>query len=209
MSLESRAGPQSLLSVFDAVTIMVGLVVGIGIFRTPSLVAGSVGNELMFILVWVAGGVITLIGAFCYAELSAAHPHAGGEYHFLSRAYGKPVAMMFGWARCTVIQTGAIAGVAFVLGDYVAQMAPIGPYGPEIYAALAVILLTAVNIVSTIEGKNLQVAVTLIEIGAVVLIILFGLFGSAEPANVSSPSIPPEAGALGMAMIFVLLTYGG
>ena len=93
MPQADRSTPQASLSVFDAVTIMVGLVVGIGIFRTPSLVAGSVGSEFAFIAVWVLGGLITLIGALCYAELSAAHPHAGGEYHFLSRAYGKPVAM--------------------------------------------------------------------------------------------------------------------
>src|SRR5690606_3414573 len=143
---------------------MVGLVVGIGIFRTPSIVAGNVSSEWMFILVWVLGGLITLIGALCYAELSAAHPHAGGEYHFLSRAYGKSVAMMFGWARCTVIQTGAIAAVAFMLGDYLSQLIPIGPYGPAIYAALSVLLLTVVNVIGTTESKNLQIIVTFLEI---------------------------------------------
>lgn len=209
MADQYRAKPQAVLSVFDATTIMVGLVVGIGIFRTPSIVAGSVGSEWMFILVWVVGGVMTLIGALCYAELSAAHPHAGGEYHFLSRAYGKSVAMMFGWARCAVIQTGAIAAVAFTLGDYVAQIAPLGPYGPALYAALAVIVLTAVNVVGTTEGKNLQIVVTFIEVGAVVAIILFGLFGSADTAERTTVSMPPETAALGMAMIFVLLTYGG
>lgn len=197
------------MSVFDATTIMVGLVVGIGIFRTPSIVAGSVGSEGMFLLVWVLGGIMTLIGALCYAELAAAHPHAGGEYHFLSRAYGRSVAMMFGWARCTVIQTGAIAAVAFTLGDYVAQLAPAGPFGPALYAALAVIALTAVNVVGTTESKNLQIAVTFIEIGAVVAIILFGLFGSADAPARNTASMPPETAALGMAMIFVLLTYGG
>src|SRR5690606_6916348 len=103
---------------------------------------------------WAIGGAMTLVGALCYAELSAAHPNAGGEYHFLSRAYGKSVAMMFGWARCTVIQTGAIAAVAFVLGDYAAQVFPVGPYGPALYAALSIVILTAVNIAGSIEGKN-------------------------------------------------------
>lgn len=200
--------PQGILSVFDAITIMVGLVLGVGIFRTPSIVAANVGSETMFILVWVLGGLVTLIGALCYAELSAAHPNAGGEYHFLSRAYGKPAAMMFGWARCTVIQTGAIAGVAFMLGDYVSQLAPIGPYGPAIYAALSVMALTAVNVAGTIAGKNLQLLVTFIEVGAVVAIILFGLFGSGSTDH-GAVAPPPESAALGMAMIFVLLTYGG
>lgn len=204
-----EAKPTGLLSVFDAVIILVGLVVGIGIFRTPSIVAANVDSEWAFIMVWVAGGVVTLIGALCYAELSAAHPHAGGEYHFLSRAYGRPVAMLFGWARGTVIQTGAIAGVAFMLGDYVAQLFPLGPYGPALYAALSVILFTGINIIGTAESKTLQVVVTLIEIGALAAVILFGLFGS--PAETSAPPSPisPDTAALGLAMIFVLLTFGG
>jgi len=205
----ARAQPGPQLSVFDAVAVMVGLVVGIGIFRTPSIVADGVGSEAMFILVWLIGGVITLIGALCYAELASAHPHAGGEYHFLSRAYGRPVAMMFGWARCTVIQTGSIALVAFLLGDYISQVVPLGPHGPAIYAALAVVVLTGVNVVGTAAGKNLQVVVTLIQIGAMLAIIGFGFFGPPAPAAPPSIPVPEEAAALGVAMIFVLLTYGG
>src|SRR5690606_12982023 len=206
---QNQARPQPQLSVFDAVTIVVGLVVGIGIFRTPSIVAANVAYEWSFILVWVAGGLVTLVGALCYAELSAAHPHAGGEYHFLSRAYGRPVAMLFGWARCTVIQTGAIAGVAFMLGDYVAQLFPLGPYGAAIYAALAVCIFTGINVVGTAEGKSLQVAVTLIEIAALAAVILFGLFGAPDGGAAPVPAAAPETTALGVAMIFVLLTYGG
>ncbi len=215
MTDPNQPRPQGILSVFDAITIMVGLVLGVGIFRTPSIVAGSVDSEAMFIVVWIVGGIITFIGALCYAELSAAHPNAGGEYHFLSRAYGRSTAMMFGWARCTVIQTGAIAAVAFMLGDNVAQLLPAGlfgpldPFSPAIYAALAVIVLTGINVIGTIEGKNLQVVVTFLEIGAIGAIILFGLFGSPETAERTAPAIPPETAAIGMAMIFVLLTYGG
>ncbi len=209
MAAVERSEPQAQLSVFDAVAIMVGLVVGIGIFRTPSIVAGGVSSEGMFILVWVLGGLITLIGALCYAELAAAHPHAGGEYHFLSRAYGRSVAMMFGWARCAVIQTGSIALVAFLLGDYMAQAVPIGPHGPAIYAALSVVVLTAVNVIGTAEGKNLQIVVTFIQLGAMLAIIAFGFLGPAAPAAVAEPVVSPPAAALGMAMIFVLLTYGG
>lgn len=209
MTTPRPAQPQAQLTVFDAVTIMVGLVVGIGIFRAPSIVAGSVDSEWMFIAVWVAGGLVTLIGALCYAELSAAHPHAGGEYHFLSRAYGRSMAMMFGWARCTVIQTGAIAAVAFMLGDYLTQVMPLGPYSSALYAAAAVIVFTGVNIIGTVQGKNLQIAVTFIEIAAIAAIIGFGLLGSPGPAGPPPVHPPPQTAALGMAMIFVLLTYGG
>ncbi|WP_084360754.1 APC family permease [Hydrogenophaga palleronii] len=211
MADSRRSEPQAQLSVFDAVVIMVGLVVGIGIFRTPSIVASGVDSEWMFILVWVLGGLVTLIGALCYAELCAAHPHAGGEYHFLSRAYGRPLAMLFGWARCTVIQTGSIALVAFLLGDYLAQVVPLGPHGPALYAALAVLVLTAVNIAGTAAGKNLQIVVTLIQVAAMLAIIVFGFLGTAEPGVAAAPPLPPseQAAALGVAMIFVLLTYGG
>lgn len=208
MADTDHSRPRAVLSVFDALVIMIGLVIGIGIFRTPSIVAGSVSSEWMFIAVWVAGGLITLIGALCYAELAAAHPNAGGEYHFLSRAYGRPVAMLFGWARCTVIQSGAIAAVAFVFGDYMSLFLPLGQYGPALYAALAVLALTAVNIMGTVPGKNLQTLVTFAMLGALAAIILFGLSGpSAPPAAATSAA--PQTAALGMAMIFVLLTYGG
>ncbi|WP_419899518.1 APC family permease [Roseomonas sp. USHLN139] len=200
--------PRASLSALDATIMLVGIVVGIGIFRTPSLVAAHVESELAFIGVWVAGGLVTLIGALCYAELAAAHPHAGGEYHFLSRAYGRPVAMLFGWARGSVIQTGAIAGVAFVLGDYAAQLLPAGPQGPALYAALSIVALTAVNVLGTLPGKNLQLAATAIEVGAIIAIIGFGLFGT--PAEtVPTPAVAPATAAFGMAMVFVLLTYGG
>lgn len=209
MAEPSRPEPAAQLSVFDAVVIMLGLVVGIGIFRTPSIVASGVGSEAMFILVWLAGGLVTLIGALCYAELAAAHPHVGGEYHFLSQSYGRSVARLFAWARCTVIQTGSIALVAFLLGDYVAQVVPLGPHGPALYAALAVVVLTAVNVAGTVAGKNLQIAVTGIQLGAMLAIILVGFFGSAEAVVATPLPVQEEAAALGVAMIFVLLTYGG
>jgi len=205
---------RSQLSVFDAVTIMVGLVVGIGIFRTPAIVAANVDHALTFMLVWVVGGLATLIGALCYAELSAASPNEGGEYHFLSRAYGSRVAILFGWARCTVIQTGAIAAVGFVLGDYAAQLLPLGAYGPGIYAALGIVVLTAINMLSTPDGKNLQILVTWLQIGVIVVMIVCGLwlgaFASHADAVPPAPAtMTPTSAALGLAMIFVLLTYGG
>src|SRR5690606_15977570 len=110
--------PLQLLSVFSGAAFIIGVVIGIGIFRTPSLVASGVSSEWMFIGVWVLGGIIMLAGALCYAELGSAHPDAGGEYHYLSRAFGRPVGVLFAWARGTVIQTGAIAAVAFVYAEY-------------------------------------------------------------------------------------------
>ena len=93
---------------------VVGIVIGSGIFRLPSFVAGNVDSSSLFLLLWVAGGAISFVGALVYAELASSFPSAGGDYHFLMRAYGRPVAFLFAWARMTVMQTGSIALVAFV-----------------------------------------------------------------------------------------------
>lgn len=208
MARRPRARRRTALSVADGVAILVGVVLGIGIFKTPPLVAANVESELAFLGVWVAGGIVTLIGALCYAELASAHPHAGGEYHFLSRALGRPVAILFGWARGTVIQTGAIAAVAFVVGDYAIQVVPLGPHGAAIYAALAVIAVTALNVAGTQPSRLFQNTMTLLTIGAVLVVILVGLAATAGTPP-PPPAPPTESGALGMAMILVLLTYGG
>jgi amino acid transporter len=87
--------PRPTLTVLDAVAIIVGIVIGAGIFKAPSIVAGSVSSESVFIALWVAGGVISLVGALCYAELGSAYPNAGGEYHFLTRAFGGWLGFLF------------------------------------------------------------------------------------------------------------------
>jgi len=97
----------------EASAIIVGIVVGIGIFKTPPIVAANVDSEFAFIGLWLLGGLLTVVGALCYAELGAARPHAGGEYHYLTEAYGHGLGFLFGWGRMTVMQTGAIAAVAF------------------------------------------------------------------------------------------------
>ena len=114
------ARPRPNLTVTDAVALVVGMVVGVGIFRTPSLVAANASSEMVFLALWLAGGAVSLIGALCYAELASSYPDAGGEYHFLDRAFGPATGFLFAWARMAVIQTGALAAVAFVLGDHAA-----------------------------------------------------------------------------------------
>jgi APA family basic amino acid/polyamine antiporter len=207
MSRSGPAAPSASLSVLDVVSMLVGIVIGVGIFKAPSLVAGNVDSEAAFIGLWLLGGGLTLIGALCYAELASAHPNAGGEYHFLSRAYGQPVGLLFAWARCTVIQTGAIAAVAFVYGDYAAVLLPLGPYGASIHAALAVGALTVVNLVGTPQSKRAQLAFTALTLIAVLVVIGAGLSAEMRPAQQIAPS--PASASLGLAMVFVLLTYGG
>ena len=186
---------------------IVGLVVGIGIFKSPSIVAGSVESGQAFLLLWLAGGVISLIGALCYAELGSAFPNAGGEYHFLTRAFGPPVGFLFAWARMSVIQTGAIALIAFVLGDYATLLLPLGPKSAAVYAALAVVAITAFNMRGTRGSKLLQNFLTVslfLAYAAVILAALFFAPAAREPAAAA-----PAHSAVGFAMIFILLTYGG
>ena len=133
---------------------IVGIVIGVGIFKAPSIVAANAGTPAAFIALWVIGGAISLIGALCYAELGSSHPNAGGEYYFLSRAYGDWLGFLFAWARMTVIQTGAIAAIAFVFADYATALLPLGRHSSALYAGLAVIGVTAVNIVGTTKRVN-------------------------------------------------------
>src|SRR5688572_16574533 len=105
----------------EVIALTVGIVLGAGIFRTPSLVAGAAGSVEMMLLAWVVGGALSIVGALCYAELASAEPSAGGDYHFLVRAFGQRTAFLYAWARLAVIQTGSIALLAYIFGDYASQ----------------------------------------------------------------------------------------
>ena len=168
--------PRASISVMQGVAFIVGIVVGIGIFKSPQLVAQSVTSEAAFIVLWVVGGLVTLIGALVYAELGSTYPSGGGEYHFLSRALGQPVGLLFAWARVTVLQTGIIAAVAFVFGDYAQQLVPLGPWGPAIHAALALSVVTLVNLLGLPPGKGFQLALTTLTLGAIVAVVIAGLW---------------------------------
>jgi amino acid transporter len=210
----AAARPQPTLGLVDAVAIIVGIVIGAGIFRLPSLVAGTAGSEAAVIAVWVAGGAVSLIGALCYAELATTFPSAGGDYHFLTRAYGKSLSFLFAWARVAVITTGSIALLAFVFGDFMSRLVSLGAYSTPLYAALVIIVLTVINVAGIRKGALTQNWLTLLEVGGVVIVIVAGL-AFAAPAAAPAQAAPAAAGGavswggIGLAMVFVLLTYGG
>jgi amino acid transporter len=194
------------------VALIVGLVVGVGIFRAPQLVAENTGSVEGFIGVWVAGGVLSLIGALCYAELSTTYPHAGGEYHFLRRAFGTDLAFLFAWSRCSVIQTGSIAILCYVFADYLAPVLSLKPGSSPMLAAVAVVALTGLNLAGLRHGKRTQLFLTtaeLIGLGAVIIAGLVLLNGETGSAANTAPATSPGLAGLGLAMVFVLLTYGG
>jgi len=208
MADPASAAPRATLTMVDAAAMLVGIVIGIGIFKTPSLVANFVGSETMFVGLWLLGGIVMLAGALCYAELGSAHPSAGGEYHFLRQAYGPSASLLFAWARCSVIQPGAIAAVAFVLGDYANVLLPLGSPGPAIYAVTGVVAITAINFVGTLQGKRTQMALAILTVVAVLAVAIAGLLAAGGP----KPSVAPRdlgLGPAGLAMVFILLTYGG
>ncbi len=199
-------GPRQTLSITTGASFLIGIVIGIGIFRTPSLVASNVASEAAFMGVWLAGGLIMLVGAFCYAELGSAWPSAGGEYHFLRSAYGHRLGVLFAWSRGTVIQTGAIAAVAFVYGDYASRVLPLGEFGSAIHALLAVVAITAINLAGTRPSTRVQVGLTVLTVAALGIVIAAGF---TVPAAAPAAAPASGGGAIGLAMVFVLLTYGG
>jgi amino acid transporter len=200
------SAPKPLLSVPDGVFLMVGMVIGVGIFKAPSIVAGNTSSATEFLLAWLLGGAVSLCGALVYAELAARHPETGGEYTYLNRALGRGAAFLFAWSRMTVIQTGAIAAVAFVFGDYASEIVRLGDKSSAIWAAIGVAALTALNLAGTLQSKSLQKVMEILLITALVLLAIAALISGA-------PAKPAAAGAsggsFGLAMIFVLLTYGG
>jgi len=208
IAADEHSAPRPVLSVWGAVAITVGIVIGAGIFETPSLVANIAGSGPMMMLAWVLGGALSLIGALTYAELASTYPSAGGDYTFLTRAYGKNVSFLFAWARSLVICTGSIALISFILGDYLTRLWDLGAYSSAIYASIAVVLLTAMNLLGLRESVRAQSVLTALEIAGVLLVALAGVITGSQ--GTVQPSIASDAGgALGLAMVFVLLTYGG
>jgi len=204
---------EKLLSPIGAVAIIVGIVIGAGIFKTPSMVAGITGDVGWALTIWVAGALISLMGALCYAELATTYPHAGGDYHFLTRAYGKNVSFLYGWAKAMVINTGSIALLAFVFGDYMTKVLPLGANSTVYWAALIVITLTLINLIGIHASASIQTLLTIFEVCGLLAIIVagFGMFGHPLPAVDNPPmfSSNPQLGMLGLGMVFVLLTFGG
>ena len=151
-----------------------------------------------------------MIGALCYAELTTTYPHTGGDYHFLKQAFGKRLSFLFAWARMSVIQTGSIALLSFIIGDYLAQIHSLGEYTSAVYAVLVVVALTGVNIIGVSVGTATQKFLVVLEVLGILIIIISGFFfAPAEIATSDATLASEQANSLGLAMVFVLLTFGG
>lgn len=202
--------PTQRLTAFSAIAIIVGIVIGAGIFKTPSMVAGVTGDAGWLLVAWLLGGLISLAGALCYAELATTYPHAGGDYHFLARAFGKDISFLYAWAKATVINTGSIALLAFVFGDYMTKAINLGPYSSAIWAVGVVVLLTVINLIGISATSWVQTLLTIIEVTGLIMVAIAGFYVSGDaPASPALFSSTPSLGMFGLAMVFVLLTYGG
>lgn len=149
---------------------------------------------------------MSLCGALVYAELSARHPETGGEYTFLARGLGRGAAFLFAWSRMTVIQTGAIVAVAFAFGDYASEVVRLGDKSSAVYAALGVTGLTLLNLAGTVQSATLQKVLQIALISVMVILSVGALALGQAPAP---PAQAATGGSFGLAMIFVLFTFGG
>jgi APA family basic amino acid/polyamine antiporter len=204
------ARPQ--LGIIDTTSIIVGIIIGVGIYRTPGLVFQSSAAAWQALALWLLGGVLCLVGALCYAELASSYPRSGGEYVYLSRAYGPGLGFVFGWAQLVIVRPAAsIAPVAYVFADYTDRLFDLGagPAARAGLAATAVLVLTGINMLGVPLGKRTQNLLTLLKVLGIVGLLLAGgwCWWAAPPP--SAPSRPLSWPALGGALLAVLWTYGG
>lgn len=197
------------LSLWDTTSIIVGIIIGVGIFKTPSLICQNVAGPWQALGVWVLGGFLSLLGALTFAELASTYPRSGGDYVYLTRAYGSWVGFLFAWAQLAVIRTGgSIASVAFIFGDYAERIQPLGPGSGTIYAILAIVGLSLINIWGVNPGKRVQNTLTVAKVVGLGGIVLAGCFW-ASPVLAEIPKGASAEASFGMAMVFVLFAYDG
>jgi amino acid transporter len=200
--------PAAHLGLWDTVSLIFGIVIGAGIYETAPLVLANTSSPAQAILVWTLGGVLSLIGATCYAELATTYPRAGGDYVYLTRAFGRIFGFLFGWAQLAVILTGSIGMMAFVFADYAAALWPGAAGTAALLACGAVVVLTSLNLLGLIFGKTTQNVLSWLKLLGLALLIGTGLLADTEPAAVATTR-EAGTGSLGLAMILVLYTYGG
>src|SRR5438093_1199239 len=198
------------LGLFDATMIVMGGIIGAGIFVNPSVVAQRVNTPALVLCAWLIGGLIALIGAFVYAELAALRPGVGGQYAYLRDAYHPMVAFLYGWTLLLVVQTGGMAGAAIIFGRYFCELFGLS-ISEQLIATLALAILTVINCLGVRAGSNVQNALMLIKLVAIVLLIGVGCFGPVKtnPAGLEVPADSGGFAGLARAMAPVLFASGG
>ena len=202
------------LSLLDATMINAGGIIGSGIFMVPAAVAMFTGSASLFFMVWIAGGIVSLFGALSVAELGAAMPRAGGQYVYLSEAYGPVWGYLYGWSAIAVINTASIAAVGVAFSEYLRFFFPITDISIKGIAVATIVLLTIINILDVKSGARFQNLFTISKLAAIFGIIILGLVmegGSNQNLSpfFSDQSFTELVGPLGLAMVSVLWTFDG
>jgi APA family basic amino acid/polyamine antiporter len=191
------------LGAFDATMIVMGGIIGSGIFINPYVVARQVHTPALILGAWIAGGAIALLGAFVYAELAALRPEAGGQYAYLRDAYHPAVAFLYGWGLLLVVQSGGMAAVAVTFAKYAHTGFP-----DAVVATATLLLLTIINCFGVRSGSNTQTVLMLLKLAAIAMLIFVGasFHGAATP---SPPHVSATLFAFAAAMTPVMFAYGG
>jgi basic amino acid/polyamine antiporter, APA family len=200
------------LGPFDATMVVVGGIIGSGIFINPHLVAQRLSSGTAVLAAWVVGGGIALAGAFAFAELAALFPRAGGEYVYLREAYHPLVAFLFGWASLLMIQGGGLAAVAIAFAEYALRLAGRETSGAGVLAVLSIAIVAGINVVGVKPGSRLLNVLVILKLAALATLIAGGLLLSRPAAaTASSAAVPGGANllAFGAALVPIFFTYGG
>src|SRR5262245_12387492 len=208
MKHHDRIKPGRQLGPFDATMIVMGGIVGAGIFANPSEVAHRVHTPGLILGAWLAGGVIALCGAFIWAELATRLPGAGGQYLYLREAYHPAVAFVYGWSLLLVTQTGGMAAVAVTFASYLRRLAGVA-WSDASIAGVTLLALTAINCFGARAGSNVQNVLMLLKIGAIAALVVLG-FGFADFEQVVPAQSKADTWqAFGAALVPVAFSYGG
>lgn len=201
--------PKRELSLFDSTCIIVGIIIGAGIYQMAPDIAKGAGSAWGVYGIWIAGGLLSLCGALSYAELATAYPRAGGDYVYLSKAYGPWAGFLFGWAQLTVVRPGDIVVMAFAFATYARAIYDPWASHPEIsqriFAGGATLVLTMINIIGVRQGKWTQNLLTMAKALGLLAIVGIALIAPRETKATAEVSGLPWT----LALIFVLFTYGG
>ncbi|MBU3144158.1 amino acid permease [Clostridium sp. CF012] len=197
------------IGLLEAITLVVGMVIGSGIFFKPSIVFRNAGSPTLGILAWIAGGIITMASALTIAEIAAAIPKTGGIFIYLKELYGEKAAFLFGWVQTVVYVPGAAAALAIVLATQATNFVPMSPMQQKLFAILMLFVITTANVISTKLGSKIQFVATIAKLIPIFIIIALGLIkGTAH--SFSLPVGTTAAGAgFGAAMLGTLWAYDG
>jgi amino acid transporter len=210
-SADSSAAPgiRAHLSLWDAVSIIVGIVIGASIYEIPPSVFKNAGSPWMGLAVWVITGLLCFIGALCYAELASTYPRLGGDYAYLTMAYGSGAGFLYGWAQLAIIQTSNIGMMAYVFADYSIRLWDLPVGTGVLFALLAVGVLSLMNILGVVVGKGTQNILTAAKIVGLGGILVAGFWGGGGMASAFEGRVLTEQPNLMFALVPVFFAYGG